>query len=97
MLRILDCKYQKSLADVSDDNASQALYKIYNLGNNQLVELLRFIQVIEQALGKPAELVMKPMQPGDVVETYADVSDLQTDIGFFPSTPLKTGIAKFVD
>jgi UDP-glucuronate 4-epimerase len=86
----------QSLADLSD-NASQALYKIYNLGNHQPVELLTFIQVIEQALGKPAELVMKPMQPGDVVETYADVSDLQMDIGFSPSTPLETGIAKFVD
>ena len=86
----------QSLADVPD-NASQALYKVYNLGNHQPVELLRFIQVIEQAMGKPAELVMKPMQPGDVVATYADVSDLQTDIGFSPSTPLETGIAKFVD
>ncbi|NMF83030.1 NAD-dependent epimerase [Nodosilinea sp. P-1105] len=86
----------QSLADVPD-NASQALYKVYNLGNHQPVELLHFIQVIEQAMGKPAELVMKPMQPGDVVATYADVSDLQADIGFSPSTPLETGIAKFVD
>ena len=86
----------QSLAD-APDNASQALYKVYNLGNHQPVELLRFIQVIEQAMGKSAELVMKPMQPGDVVATYADVSDLQTDIGFSPSTPLETGIAKFVD
>lgn len=86
----------QSLADVPD-NASQALYKVYNLGNHQPVELLRFIQVIEQAIDKSAELVMKPMQPGDVVATYADVSDLQTDIGFSPSTPLETGIAKFVD
>ena len=81
----------------SSENSSQALYKIYNLGNNQPVELLRFIQIIEQALGKSANLVMKPMQPGDVVETYADVSSLQADLGFSPDTPLETGIAKFVE
>jgi UDP-glucuronate 4-epimerase len=86
----------QSLATLPD-YSSQALYKVYNLGNHQPVELLHFIQVIEQALGKSAKLVMKPMQPGDVVETYADVSDLQADLGFSPNTHLETGIAQFVE
>ena len=85
----------KKMTD-SPDHVSQALYKIYNLGNHQPMELLHFIQVIEKALGKSADLVMKPMQSGEVVETYADVGDLETDIDFSPSTPLETGIGKFV-
>ncbi|MEL6382312.1 MAG: NAD-dependent epimerase [Cyanobacteria bacterium J06626_18] len=76
--------------------ASKATYKIYNIGNNQPVELLRFIEVIESAMGKKAQLIMKPMQPGDVMETYADVSELSEDVGFSPSTSIETGIAQFV-
>jgi UDP-glucuronate 4-epimerase len=76
---------------------SQAFYRIYNIGNHQPVELLQFIQVIEAALGQKADMVMQPMQPGDVLETYADVSDLMQDVGFSPSTPIEVGIGKFVD
>lgn len=76
---------------------SKALYKIYNIGNHQPVELLRFIRVIEEAVGKPAQLTMRPMQPGDVLETYADVSDLVRDVGFSPSTTIEEGIGRFVD
>lgn len=72
-------------------------YKIYNIGNNSPVELLTFIEVIETAMGKPAEKVMLPMQPGDVPATYADVDDLMADVGFRPNTPLAEGIARFVD
>lgn len=75
---------------------SQAPYKIYNIGNHQPVELLRFIQIIESALGKTAQTVMCPMQPGDVLATYADVSDLMADVGFVPSTSLEAGIERFV-
>jgi UDP-glucuronate 4-epimerase len=71
-------------------------YKIYNIGNNSPVELLTFIEVIEAAMGKPAEKVMMPMQPGDVPATYADVDDLMADVGFRPNTPLAEGIARFV-
>lgn len=78
------------------DSDSQAPYKIYNIGNHQPVELLRFIQVIETALGKTAQKVLVPMQPGDVTATYADVSDLMADVGFAPSTPIEEGIGKFV-
>jgi UDP-glucuronate 4-epimerase len=70
---------------------------VYNIGNNSPVELLTFIEVIEAAMGKPAEKVMMPMQPGDVPATYADVDDLMADVGFRPNTPLAEGIARFVD
>lgn len=76
---------------------SQARYKIYNIGNHSPVELLTFIETIEKAMGKSAEKIMKPMQPGDVVMTYADVEDLMQDTGFKPDTPLEVGIQKFVD
>lgn len=73
-----------------------APYKIYNLGNHQPVELMQFIQVIEQAMGQEAEKVMLPMQPGDVPITYADVEDLVADVGFCPNTPIELGIERFV-
>nr|WP_199304031.1 NAD-dependent epimerase [Nodosilinea sp. FACHB-131] len=83
-----------SSTDLSSD--SQAPYKIYNIGNHQPVELLRFIQVIESALGKKAQTVLCGMQPGDVPATYADVSDLMADVGFAPSTPIEAGIQQFI-
>lgn len=73
-----------------------APYQLYNIGNHSPVELMRFIEIIEQALGKTAEKEMMPMQPGDVTATYADVADLTADVGFAPSTPLEVGIEKFV-
>ncbi len=79
------------------DSDGQAPYKIYNIGNHQPVELMRFIQVIETTLGKPAKKVMCPMQPGDVPATYADVSDLMADVGFAPSTPIEVGMQRFID
>ena len=71
-------------------------YAIYNIGNNQPVELLDMIELVEKALGRRAEKKMLEMQPGDVEETYADVSALQAATGFKPSTPLAEGIEKFV-
>jgi UDP-glucuronate 4-epimerase len=80
------------------DNASSfAPYRLYNIGNNQPVELLKFINVIEEKLGKKAIKNFLPIQPGDVPETYADVDDLIKAVGFKPSTPIEVGIAKFVD
>ncbi|MGD1856819.1 MAG: NAD-dependent epimerase [Leptolyngbyaceae cyanobacterium] len=73
-----------------------APYKLYNIGNHSPVELMRFIEIIEQTLGKTAKKEMMPMQPGDVQATYADVADLSADVGFAPSTPLEVGIEKFV-
>lgn len=72
-------------------------FKVYNIGNNSPVELLQFIEVIEAAMGQTAEKIMKPMQPGDVPATYADVDDLMQDVGFRPNTSLESGIARFVD
>ncbi|MBF2035114.1 MAG: NAD-dependent epimerase [Leptolyngbyaceae cyanobacterium T60_A2020_046] len=80
----------------TDDHPSTAPYKVYNIGNNNPVSLMRFIEVIEAAMGKTAEKIMKPMQPGDVPATYADVDDLMRDVGFRPDTPLEVGIDKFV-
>jgi UDP-glucuronate 4-epimerase len=75
---------------------TQAPYKLYNIGNHSPVELMTFIETIEQAMGKTAEKMMLPMQPGDVPMTYADVDDLIADVGFRPNTPLAVGIEKFV-
>lgn len=76
---------------------STAPYKIYNIGNNQPVELIHFIEVLERCLGLPAEKNMLPFQPGDVPITYADVEDLVQAVGFQPSTPIEVGIRRFVD
>jgi len=80
-----------------DLSASFAPYKIYNIGNNDPVPLMRFINALETALGKEAEKVFMDMQLGDVMRTYADVSDLERDIGFKPSTSIEDGLRKFVD
>ena len=80
-----------------DDNASTtAPYKIYNIGNNRPLELLGLIEVLESCLGKKARKNMLPLQPGDVVETYADVDDLMRDTGFRPNTPIEDGVERFV-
>lgn len=79
-----------------DAASSDAPYRIYNIGNHQPVELMTFIETIENAVGKPAVKNMLPMQDGDVVATYADIDDLQQAVGFTPQTPLTEGIAKFV-
>ena len=76
---------------------SSAPYKIYNIGNNQPVELLYFIEVLENALGKKAIKEMLPMQPGDVPETYADIDDLVQEVGFKPSTSIEEGVALFAE
>lgn len=78
-------------------NNKELPYKVYNIGNNKPVKLLDFIQAIESAVGKKAVKEYYPMQPGDVYQTYADVSDLINDVGFKPDTPIQEGINKFVD
>ncbi len=71
-------------------------YAIYNLGNSRTVDLLYFIECIEKALGKKAEKKLLPMQPGDVAETYADISESQKDLGFEPTTRIEEGIEHFI-
>ncbi len=83
--------------DAPDPGTSRAPYKLYNIGNNQPVELLHMIETLERCLGKQAEKNMLPMQPGDVPETFADVDDLMRDADFKPATPIETGIARFVE
>jgi UDP-glucuronate 4-epimerase len=95
IVRLLD-HLPSPVADTTGINP-KARYKVYNLGNHSPVELLRFIEVIETTMGKSAEKIMKPMQPGDVPATYADVDDLMEAVGFQPSTPIEVGIQKFVD
>ncbi len=75
---------------------SQAPYRIFNIGNNRPVKLMRYIEVLEECLGRKARLDLLPMQPGDVPATTADVSALAAATGFAPSTPIETGIARFV-
>ncbi len=88
-------------AEWSGDNAkcstSSAPYKVYNIGNNKPVELMHFIEVIEDCLGMKAEKNMMPIQAGDVPATFADVDDLIRDVGFKPDTPIETGIARFIE
>ncbi len=78
----------------SDDGA--APHRLYNIGNNRPEPLLRFIEVLEAAIGTKAEVALAPMQPGDVKETYADITAIQRDLGFQPSTPIDEGIPRFV-
>ena len=75
---------------------SSAPYRIYNIGNSQPVNLLDFVSLLEKIIGKPAIRDLRPMQPGDVIETCADISALQRDVGFSPSTPVVEGLNRFV-
>ncbi len=83
--------------DAPDPGTSYVPYKLYNIGNNNPVELIKFIEVIESALGKQATKEFMDLQPGDVPATYADVDDLAQDVGFKPSTPIEEGVARFVE
>ena len=79
-----------------DPGSSSAPYRVYNIGNNQPEELGRFIEVLEETLGMKAKKNYRPLQSGDVVETFADVSDLEREIGFKPATTIEEGIRRFV-
>ena len=83
--------------DQPDPATSRAPYRIYNIGNNQPVELMRVIELLEIALGRKAHKNLLPMQAGDVPETYADVDDLARDTGFKPSTSIEEGLRRFVE
>lgn len=80
-----------------DPGSSNAPWRVYNIGNNNPVELLEVVRLLEQALGKKTKHELLPMQPGDVPATYADVDDLMRDINFQPTTPIAEGIRRFVD
>lgn len=82
--------------DTPDPATSKAPYRIYNIGSNNPVELLRYIEVLEDCLGKKAIKNLLPLQPGDVPDTYADVDALIEDVDYKPTTPVETGIDNFV-
>lgn len=82
--------------DTSTRRAIKQLYKVYNIGNNQSVKLLEFIEAIEKSLGITAKKEMLPMQPGDVSKTWANVDDLIKDYDYRPHTPIKEGVKNFV-
>jgi UDP-glucuronate 4-epimerase len=80
-----------------DPGTSRAPYRIYNIGNQKPVELMRYIEVIEECVGRESEKNLLPMQPGDVPDTWADTEDLAADVGYQPATPIETGVKNFVD
>jgi UDP-glucuronate 4-epimerase len=83
--------------DTPDPGSSYAPYKIFNIGNNQPVQLSHFIETIETVIGKTAQKELLPLQPGDVPATYANVDDLMMAVGFKPATSIETGIRRFID
>ncbi|RLA03609.1 MAG: capsular biosynthesis protein CpsI, partial [Gammaproteobacteria bacterium] len=83
--------------DAPDAASSAAPYRLYNIGNNQPVELMHYIEVLEDCLGKKAVKNMLPMQPGDVQATYADVDELVRAIDYKPTMSVEEGMARFVD
>jgi UDP-glucuronate 4-epimerase len=83
--------------DRPDPATSNAPYRIYNIGNNNPVEVVRVVDLLEGEFGRKAVRELEPMQPGDVPATYADVDDLARDIGFAPATPIEEGIRRFAD
>lgn len=84
-------------AQAPDPSSSAAPYKIYNIGNSHPVKLMDFIHAIEEAIARPAEKIYLPMQPGDVYQTNADTSALQSELGFKPDKPIKEGVRETID
>lgn len=80
-----------------DPGRSSAPYRLYNIGNHCPVKLRRFLELLEEVIGKKADVRLSPMQPGDVPATYADIDDLTADTGFRPTTPIEIGLRKFVE
>ena len=100
VLRVIDRPAQADPAWTAlapTPSSSNAPYRIYNIGNNQPVKLMRYIEVLEQCLGRKAKLDLLPLQAGDVPETIADVARLEAAVGFRPATPIEAGIGRFVE
>ena len=83
--------------DAPDPASSRGPYRIYNIGNHEPVELMRFVELIQEGLGRKAIIEFADMQPGDVPATYADVEDLARDVGFAPATPIAVGVGRFLE
>jgi len=84
-------------SDAPNPSTSRAPYRLYNIGNQRPIELLRYIEVLEQCLGRKAQMNLLPLQPGDVPDTLADVTALSRDVGYRPSTPVEEGVKRFVE
>ena len=84
-------------SDTPDPGTARGPYRLYNIGNQQPVELMHYIEVLENCLGRKAEKNLLPLQPGDVPDTYADVADLVRDVDYLPATSVEDGVARFVD
>jgi UDP-glucuronate 4-epimerase len=84
-------------SDTPDPGTARGPYRLYNIGNQQPVELMHYIEVLEDCLGRKAEKNLLPLQPGDVPDTYADVADLVRDVDYRPATSVEDGVARFVD
>ena len=100
VVRVIDQPAQPNpewSSDNPDPGTSAAPYRVYNIGNNNPVELMHLIETLEKALGKVAEKNFMPIQPGDVPATWADVDALSNDVGFRPATPIEDGVGRFVD
>jgi UDP-glucuronate 4-epimerase len=99
IIRVLDCVAEPDAAwsgAAPDPATSFAPYRVYNIGSDVATPLMRYIELIEQALGRKAELNLLPLQPGDVPDTCADVSDLMRDVGYRPQTSVEVGIESFI-
>ncbi len=100
VVRVLDRPAEPNTAwsgDSPDSATSRAPYRLYNIGNNNAVDLMRYIEVLEACLDRKSEQNLLPLQPGDVPDTFADVDDLVRDFDYRPSTPVEEGIRRFVD
>jgi UDP-glucuronate 4-epimerase len=99
VVRVLDATAQPEPSwsgAAPDPAASRAPYRVYNIGSDSATPLMRYIEVLEQALGRKAQMNLLPLQPGDVPDTCADVSDLMRDVGYAPTTPVDVGVRNFV-
>ncbi|MEM1412475.1 MAG: NAD-dependent epimerase/dehydratase family protein, partial [Pseudomonadota bacterium] len=83
-------------SDAPDPASSSAPWRVYNIGSNRPLKLMRYIELLEQTLGIEADKEMLPLQPGDVPDTFANVDDLIADVGYKPDTPVEHGIHEFV-
>ncbi|WP_315385745.1 NAD-dependent epimerase [Microvirgula aerodenitrificans] len=100
VIRVLDQPAQPNPAWSSenpDSATSRAPWRVYNIGNNQPIELMDYIAALENALGRKAEMELLPLQPGDVLDTYADIADLVAEFDYKPTTPVEQGVSSFVD
>ncbi|MGF1644060.1 MAG: NAD-dependent epimerase [Thiotrichales bacterium] len=100
VLRVLDRVPQGNPewnSESPDPGSSRAPWRVYNIGNSNKVELMRYIEVLEECLGRKAEKQLLPLQPGDVPDTWADTTDLERDVGYRPNTPVEEGVRRFVE